>query len=166
VAPNDPRLAERLGLLRMRRVLVVSVDGQAAADPSWSNSRTVSSVRQIFRAVSGTKIDQYNFETFLFAQSAIRTFVNDLRRSRCASAPTIDDHPCDDVQAFFAHVSLADISDPATRQRLESIRTGLTIDDQDIDLLVDMGMKGVENSPEIRQFLDSLESVRGKAPPS
>ena len=51
----------------------------------------------------------------------------------------LDFRMCDDVGGYFIHLSLADIADPEIRQRLQSIRTGLTLDDEDIDLLVDAG---------------------------
>jgi hypothetical protein len=48
------------------------------------------------------------------------------------------------------HVSLAGIDDPTWRARLQSIPTGLTIPDADVDALVQYGEQLVRQHPEIR----------------
>ena len=54
--------------LKARGVLVLSVDGQSARDPSLSKQRVVTGLSQIFGAVSGTQIDAYNFETLILTK--------------------------------------------------------------------------------------------------
>jgi NTE family protein len=159
VVSGDDETIRRLGYDRIRRILLVSADGQASRDSSWPQSRTVTSIGQIFRAVSGTQISAYNFETLLLARAQLRRTVQDLRRIRCAEAPMIDGHPCDDVQGYFVHLSLAGISDEATRQELQQIRTGLTIPDEATDKLVAAGEEQVHNSPVLEEFRQSLEGT-------
>src|SRR5262249_47443937 len=52
--------AERLHSLRLdrvRRILLISADGQASRDTSWPQMRNISSLRQILSSVSGAQID-------------------------------------------------------------------------------------------------------------
>ncbi|MGH6883170.1 MAG: hypothetical protein ACREFM_19765, partial [Hypericibacter sp.] len=145
------------GLDKARRVLLVSVDGQASRDTSWPTQRTVSSIGQIFSAVSGTQIDSYNFETSMLAQLQLQEMVKAIRQVRCEEGAVIDGHPCEDVEGYFIHLSLQEIADPALRARLAAIPTGLTIPDADVDQLVEVGATEVKNSPELAAFRASLE---------
>jgi NTE family protein len=144
--------------LKARRVLVLSVDGQSASDPSLSKQRVVTGLGQIFGAVSGTQIDAYNFETLVLTASELRQLVESLRKARCAQARIIEGHDCADVRGALVHISLASIPDPQERQRLQAIPTGLTIPDEDVDLLVSAGESLVQRSDAIRRLISDLDS--------
>jgi NTE family protein len=152
-----------LGGVPIRRVVVISADGQAAGDASWPKQRTIGSLGQIFSAVSGTQIDSYNFETSLLARANVNELVDLIRRLRCEAQPVIDGHRCDDVEGYFVHLSLADIADPTVRERLQKIPTGLTIPPEDVDTLVSVGETLVRGSPELAEFRRSLQRPGGQA---
>jgi len=143
-------------LLQIRRILLISADGQAPGDTSGARRRTLAVLRQILNAVSGTTIDRYNFETLLLVRDQAQQLAGTLKKLRCQDGPTYAGHPCGDVKVTFVHLSLADIPDPALRKRLQDIPTGLTIPDRDVDLLENAGQGLVFNSPEIKQFGASL----------
>jgi NTE family protein len=140
----------------IRRIILISADGESSRDSSWPQERTVSGLGQIFSAVSGAQIDSYNFETLILANSELERAVALLKKLRCAEAPVIDGYPCDDVQGFFEHLSLSDIPDPAEREKLQHIPTGLTIPDADDDQLVAAGERQVRESNVLAEFRDSL----------
>jgi len=143
--------------MKARRVLVLSVDGQSAPDPSLSKQRVVTGLSQIFGAVSGTQIDAYNFETLILTDSELRQLVENLRKVRCAQARVIEGHDCADVRGALVHISLASIPDPQERQRLQSIPTGLTIPDEDVDLLASSGEQLVQQNDTIRRLISDLD---------
>ena len=143
--------------LKTRRILVLSVDGQSATDPAISKQRVVTGLSQIFGAVSGTQIDAYNFETLLLTASELLQLVENLRKVRCAQARVIEGHDCADVRGALVHISLASIPDPQERQRLQAIPTGLTIADEDIDLLVSSGEHLVQQNETIRGLISGLD---------
>ncbi len=146
----------KLGFDRIRRVVLISADGQGSRDTSWPQQRNVSSLGQIFSAVSGAQIDRYNFETLLLVDEELQRLVTSLKRVRCAEAPVIDGHACDDVEGYFAHLSLAEISDEKEREALQAIPTGLTIPDEDVDKLVEAGANAVLESEVLADFRQSL----------
>jgi NTE family protein len=147
------------------RVLVLAVDGQAAANPEWAQRRTLSGLSQIFSAVSGTQIDRLNFETLLLADQAIRRVEEGARRTRCAEARVLGGVPCEDVRARLVHLSLSAIEDEAERARLQAIRTGLTIPREDVDLLVAYGERLVRETSEIRALFAPAGNASGAAAP-
>lgn len=146
--------------LATRRILIVSVDGQAAQDKSRAMNRTVSSLGQILDAVTGGQIDRYNEETMLLIKQQAEEFADSLEKARCAAARAIDGHPCGDVEATVVHLSLGAIADAATRHRLGKIPTGLTVANEDVDALVDAGTEVVRQSPDLQLFRSRLGSSR------
>ena len=157
IALDDTAESFRRVALKSRRVLVLSVDGQSAPDPDLSKQRVVTGLTQIFGAVSGTQIDAYNFETLVLTDRELRQLVESVRKVRCGQARVIDGYDCADVRGALVHISLASIPDPQERQRLQAIPTGLTIPDQDVDLLVSSGEQLVQQNNTIRSLISDLE---------
>ena len=124
------------GATQTRRVLLVSVDGQAAADTTRARQPTVSGIGQIISAVTGSQIDEYNFETLLLAKEQMARLVEELKGVRCRHAAEKKDEGCNNVEGEVIHLSLARIKDEAIRKRLESIPTGLTLSKEDVGPLI------------------------------
>jgi NTE family protein len=158
IALDDTSDAFRRVALKARRVLVLSVDGQSASDPTLSKQRVVTGLSQIFGAVSGTQIDAYNFETLNLSASELRQMIESLRKVRCAQGRVVDGHDCADVRGALVHISLASIPDPQERQRLQAIPTGLTIPDEDVDRLVSAGESLVQQNDAIRRLISDLDA--------
>jgi NTE family protein len=144
-------------ILPVRRMLMLVVDGQAATDPALSRRRVVYGLGTIVNAVSGGQIDNYNLETLALAEAGYEHLTRRNIAIRCAVAPMIDGHPCDDVRFLVARVALADHPDAALRARLQAIPTGLTIAAADAALLLAAGEAMVRADARLRDFLASLE---------
>lgn len=134
---DDPEL-RRLATTT-RRIIVISVDGQAANNPTLGTRRVVTGFGQIISAVSGTQISAYSFETLLLAEQQVNDLTDKIRRIRCQMGPVLDGRSCGDVKGGLVQVSLAGVADDALRRRLQAIPTSLTIRDSDVDALVDQG---------------------------
>jgi NTE family protein len=162
---NDPEFQRTRNLLSLRRILILVADGQAAQDKTLAQERVVTGLGQIINAVSGSQIDNYNFETLSIMRVKLGETVQQFRAARCNIAPTIEGHPCDDVEGYLLHFSLSSISDDGVRMRLQSIPTGLTISDEDVDALIQAGESQVKSSPVIDSLVKSLKekSSTGKA---
>jgi len=152
------RQAERYGdILRpVRRIVLISVDGQSATDPALPRQRVVSGLTQIFGAVSGTQIDNYNVETLMLAESQLQRLTNAIRAERCAQAPLIDGRPCDDVASLLVRISLAEYPREAERLALQAIPTGLTIERRYVDQLVAAGETMIREEATLRSFLAEM----------
>src|SRR5271169_4138498 len=127
------------GLLPVRRILVISVDGQSAPNPNWPRQRIVGGLGQIISAVTSAQIGAYNIETLIAVESTLDDLVGKLRAMRCHQGPAINGHACGDVAGEVLRVSLSDYPDPETRARLVAIRTGLTLPREEVDALVSAG---------------------------
>jgi hypothetical protein len=147
-------------LMPVRRILVISVDGQSAPNPSWPRQRTVSGLGQIVSAVTSTQIGAYNIETLIAVQSTLDDLVDKLRAMRCQQAPVIKGFACGDVAGRVMRVSLSDYPDAEARARLVATRTGLTLPREQVDALVAAGETMINrDAGTISRFLESQPSV-------
>jgi NTE family protein len=126
-------------LLPVRRILVISVDGQSAPNPTWPHQRIVTGLGQIISAVTSAQIGAYNIETLIAVESTVDDLVDKLRAMRCRQGPVINGYACGDVAGKVLRVSLSDYPDPEMRARLVAIRTGLTLPREEVDALVTAG---------------------------
>jgi len=159
-----PDLAFRQGLYRLRRILVISIDGQGTQDSSVANRRMVGGIFSLLGLVSGAQIDRYNFETLTSVAQQLQGAEDDLRRLRCGVGRTIDGLPCEDVSARLVHVSLAGLPDGPARDALLAIPTGLTIPRADVDALIEAGSQAVLQSTTLRQAVAGLTTPVTRPP--
>ncbi len=154
LAQSPQALAAR-GFDRIRRILVISVDGQAGQDYSVSQRRAVGGLFEIFGLVSGSQINRMNFETMITLNQQLQEVTQAIRAARCARAPVIDAAPCEDVEASIVRISLGDIQDSARREQLLAIPTTLSLSRENVDQLIEAGQGAVVTSEPLRQFLDN-----------
>jgi NTE family protein len=151
----SPETIRTLGYDHLRRVLVISVDGQGAQDASVAQRKIVGGLFSLLGLVSGGQIDRYNFETLSTVSSQIKGVVRAIQNARCSEGKLVYDTPCDDVQGELVHISLAAMPDSAEKDQLLAIPTGLSLQQHDVDLLVAAGETAVTTSEPLRQFLDN-----------
>jgi NTE family protein len=144
------------GLLPVRRILVITVDGQSAPNPNWPRQRIVSGLGQIISAVTSTQVGAYNIETLIAVEAAVDDLVAHLRALRCRQGAVIRGYACGDVAGKLLRVSLSDYPDPETRAQLTTIRTGLTLPREQVDALVAAGQTMIgRDAGTIAAFLGS-----------
>ena len=147
------------GMTDIRRLLLISIDGQGAQDSTISQRRDVGGILFLLGLVSGGQIDSFNFETLNVVSQQLALVERTLREARCATGPVINGTRCDDVQAQLLHISLVGLPDSAETARLRAIPTGLTLAREDVDLLVAAGQDAVTGSAPLRGFLDGYPAL-------
>lgn len=149
----------------VRRILMISVDGQSATDPALSRQRMVNGLIQVFDAVSGAQIDNYNLETLAVASAELNRMVDRQRERRCRAGRVVEGHRCDDVEGLLVHVSLADVPDAAVRERLQLIPTSLSLSQEEVDLLVSAGETVIRGNARLAAFLVGRAGAASTPPP-
>jgi NTE family protein len=157
---NNPATIRARLSNRVRRVLLISVDGQGQIDDSWAQRRTVTGLAQILNATTGTPMNQYNFETERLAREELHQVAQAIGQVRCATARTIEGHPCDDVRSYFVRLGLGVIPDPERRRRLQLTPTSLTLPKETIDELIALGESQIRESPDLARFINELNVDR------
>lgn len=156
VLTSDLHSIPREKIISTRRLLLISVDGEAATGRDLSREARIPGLSVLAATVSGIVIDRYNFDTIVLAEAEMRRLVDRLKAARCRIGPVLAGHPCDDVDGLMVHLDLRDIPDARVRQHLLATPLGLTLPDADIDLLVTWGERVVQAHPAIRRFLAGL----------
>jgi NTE family protein len=151
----SPETIRSMGYDHLRRILVISVDGQGAQDASVAQRKIVGGLFSLLGLVSGGQIDRYNFETLSTVSSQIKGVVRAIQNARCSEGKVVYDTPCDDVQGELVHISLAAMPESPEKDQLLAIPTGLSLQQHDVDLLVAAGETAVTTSQPLHQFLDN-----------
>lgn len=127
IAHRTPEYLDQL--VGTRKILLVSIDGQAAKDPHLALSPTGPGALPVLGAVLNTTIDRYNVETMQVALSEIARLADNIRTARCMSLDI--DCTKDKVfqsqrpEVYFSHLNLADDPNKPRREKLQSISTSL-----------------------------------------
>ncbi len=152
---QSPTAITQGGIDRLRRILVLSIDGQGAQDTSVAQHKVVGGLFSLFGLVSGGQIDRYNFETLNTVTDQVHAIGHAIQTARCARGRIVGGAPCDDVQAELIHISLANMPEGPDKDQLLAIPTGLTLKRHDVDLLVAAGQAAITTSEPLRRFLDN-----------
>jgi NTE family protein len=157
---ESPRAISALGYTRLRRILVLSIDGEGAQDPSLAQTKQVGGLLSSLLRASGGQIDRYNFDTLKAMHEQLQDVAQAIRTARCQSGPTIDGMPCGDVKAQMIHISLAAMPEGPEKNKLLAIPTGLTVSRSDVDMLVEAGRTAIVTSEPLRLFLQGYAPRR------
>lgn len=145
---------ERLPKLQeVRKILVISIDGQSTPDREIAQIPYVDSMFRILGAATSTAIDSYGFESLLAAKATTEELADQLSRMDCETAGVLADKPCRDITPYFAHVSLTDLKNDARLTELKKIRTGLSIPPADVQALIQAGHDAVFCDANVAKFL-------------
>ena len=147
------------GADRVRRILILSIDGQGTQDATVAQRRAVGGIFSLFGLVSGAQIDRYNFETLSAVNDFVHSLAGTIAKVRCSEGKMVDGARCDDVRAMLIHISLAEMPPGPEKDKLLAIPTGLTIPRSDVDELIAAGQTAVTGSSELRAFLDGYPAL-------
>jgi NTE family protein len=149
----SPSALSALGYARLRRILVLSIDGQGGEDPSLAQTKAVGGVLSSLLRASGGQIDRFNFETLRAVNEQLKEVAQAIRSARCQTGPIVDGVPCGDVKAELIHLSLSGMPPGPEKTKLLAIPTALTVARADVDLLVEAGRSAIVTSEPLRLFL-------------
>jgi NTE family protein len=155
-----PRAISALGYTRLRRILVLSIDGEGGQDPSLAQTKEVGGFLSSLLRASGGQIDRYNFDTLLAMNEQLQDVTQAIKTARCQTGPMIDRMPCGDVKVQMIHISLAALPEGPEKNKLLAIPTGLTVARSDVDMLVEAGRTAIVTSAPLRLFLQDYPAGR------
>ena len=168
-------IACRLHLDRMRRLLVVVVDGEARPNNEVSTLSSLSDIGMILNTATSAAIDANGFETMLAAENMTRRIATKMGKLHCGTPPAAGAAPLPDteVKHYFAHVSFHDLSeatalDPAacgeskgdcTMSDVARSGTSLNFSGPQVDALVKAGSSAFFCNRSVLSFLRDSKAV-------
>ena len=138
------------GILKTRRILFISIDGQSAQDADINRTPVVGDILRIADAVTSNTIDRYNFETLRLARTAAHSLAANLAAMRCGKGEANGG-----ARAALAHIALSDQPGGA---ELKKIPTGLSISAAQVDQLEAAGRAAVLNDPALQSAIATINA--------
>jgi predicted acylesterase/phospholipase RssA len=154
------------GFGRVRKIIIVSVDGQAEPDNSVSSLPYLSGIGQIMDLATSTAIDANDFETMLAADAMTKRLALKLAKLPCFAPPASGSAA---VTPYFARLSFRNLSESTPLPKLANCGsdgkqtctvgdlarsgTSLHFSPDQVDALIEAGRSAFWCDPEIRRFL-------------
>jgi NTE family protein len=153
----------RNGFSRARRMLFVIVDARTGFDRRYAQVAEPLGIKKVMDAVVSATFNRYSFETMNLMRARVKRWENEVRATRCKSTLTIPD--CDKFDIDLAELSFDRVLDADEHNYLDRIPTAFTISPEEITRLRRAARLLVEESPEMRNFIEqSARSARAAAP--
>jgi NTE family protein len=158
-----------IGLDKVRRILVVAVDGEAQPDNKIASLPYLRDLGLILNVTSSAAIDANGFETMLATDAFTRKIANKLEVLPCNGAAPAERK----VASFFARVSFQDLAEgsrlaPAACGRkdgdctlgdLARSGTSLAFSRPQVDALIDAGRSAFRCNRKIGEFLKDVHAA-------
>jgi NTE family protein len=148
----------RNGFARARRMLFIVVDARTGFDETYATRPTPIGIKKVMDAVVSATVNRYSAETMNLMRGRVKNWETDVRTTRCKVALAMPD--CDKFDVDLVELSFDRIRDPEERKYLDRVPTAFTISSEQIIRLRRAAHLLVEESPELRVFLEeSAKSV-------
>ncbi len=138
------QLFERLGVERPHNLAFIVVDASTRPDRSFVSFPGAPALSALLGSITDTQIHRYNFETLALLDEGMKRFAEDLST---------------ESQPLNAHTILVaeyEIDDPEDREFFDGVPTSLSLDDETVDRLIQIGRRMLRESPEFQSLVTEL----------
>jgi NTE family protein len=146
----------RNGFSRARRMLFIVVDARTGFDRRFAQTPQPLGIKKVMDAVVSATFNRYSFETMNLLRSRVHRWEQEVRATRCKLSVAIPD--CDKFDVDLVELSFEQVREADERIYLDRIPTSFTLSSEAIIRLRRAAHLLVEESPELRHFLE--ESAR------
>jgi NTE family protein len=151
----------RNGYSRARRMLFIVVDARTGFDETYAQRPTPLGIKKVMDAVVSVTFNRYSAETMNLMRARVKNWETEVRNTRCKAALAIPD--CDKFDIDLVELSFDRIKDPQERKYLDLVPTAFTISKEQTTRLRRAAQLLVEESPEMRVFLEQSAKSASKS---
>jgi NTE family protein len=152
----------RNGYSRARRMLFIIVDARTGFDRRYAQVPEPLGIKKVMDAVVSATFNRYSFETMNLMRARVQRWETEVRQTRCKTTLAIPD--CDKFDIDLVELSFDRIKDPAEHEYLDRVPTAFTLSQEEIIRLRRAAHLLVEESPEMRNFLEQSARSANPAP--
>ncbi|HEU4781221.1 MAG TPA: patatin-like phospholipase family protein [Steroidobacteraceae bacterium] len=150
----------RNGFSRARRMLFIVVDARTGFDETHAHQPEPLGIKKVMDAVVSVTFNRYSFETMNLLRTRVQNWETEVRSTRCNVALAIPD--CDKFDVDLVELSFDRIKDTGEREYLNRVPTTFTLSPEQIVRLRRAAHLLVDESTELRTFLDESASSAAK----
>lgn len=121
--------------------LIIVVNAAAIGEQDYETKLGVPSLSAVLNSVSGAGMYRYNFETVELLRHEMREWAADNPAGRTGAG------------GHVVEVAFEDLKDEKEREYFETIPTSLSLDDETVDRLIEVGRRLLRESPDFKAFL-------------
>jgi NTE family protein len=153
----------RNGFSRARRMLFIVVDARTGFDPKYARRPEPLGIKNVADAVVSVTFNRYSFETMNLMRARVKRWENEVRTTRCKMSLAIPD--CEKFDVDLVELSFERVKDKGEREYLDRVPTAFTLSAEQIIRLRRAAHLLVDESAELRVFLEeSARAGRDKVP--
>jgi len=153
----------RNGFSRARRMLFIVVDARTGFDTRYAQRPEPLGIKKVMDAVVSVTFNRYSFETMNLMRARVKRWEKEVRATRCKSTLTIPD--CDKFDIDLVELSFDRVLNEDEHNYLDRIPTAFTISPEEVSRLRRAARLLVEESPEMRNFIEqSARSATAAVP--
>jgi len=150
----------RNGFSRARRMLFIVVDARTGFDERYAQRPTPLGIKKVMDAVVSVTFNRYSAETMNLMRARVKNWEREVRETRCKVTLAIPD--CDKFDVDLVELSFEQVKDPAERKYLDRVPTAFTISTEQTTRLRHAAQVLVDESPELRVFLEESAKSANK----
>ena len=150
----------RNGFSRARRMLFIVVDARTGFDEKYAQRPTPLGIKKVMDAVVSVTFNRYSAETMNLMRARVKNWEAEVRNTRCKVTLAIPD--CDKFDVDLVELSFEQVKDPEERKYLDLVPTAFTISPEQTSRLRHAAQALVEESPELRVFLEESAKSASK----
>jgi NTE family protein len=154
----------RNGFARARRMLFIVVDARTGFDRRHAQDPTPLGIKEVMDAVVSATFNRYSFETMNLMRQRVKRWETDVRTTRCKLALAIPD--CNKFDVDLVELSFDRVKDADEREYLDRVPTAFTLSTEQIIRLRRAAHVLVEESPELRTFIEESAKAAPRKPPA
>src|SRR5688572_21660504 len=139
-------------------MLFIVVDARTGFDRRYAQLPEPLGIKKVMDAVVSATFNRYSFETMNLLRARVGRWEREVRNSRCDATVAVPD--CGKFDVDLVELSFEQVKDADERNYLDRIPTSFTLSSSEVDRLRRAARLLVEESPELRNFLE--ESAAGR----
>jgi NTE family protein len=141
-------------------MLFIVVDARTGFDTRYAKRPEPLGIKKVMDAVVSVTFNRYSFETMNLMRARVKRWESEVRNTRCNVALAIPD--CDKFDVDLVELSFERVKDAEERLYLDRVPTAFTISSEQISRVRRAARQLVEESPELRVFLEESAQSAGQ----
>jgi NTE family protein len=146
IAGGPEAYLEKMNRERPSKLVLIAIDASTTPVYEMDKTNKQPSIAHSIGALSGVQLHRYNTATMELLETALHQWSEALSE------------PGNPLTPYLIEVSVEDIQQLEAREFFNKIPTSFSLDDEQVDRLIDAGRKLLRNHPEFQKLLVDLKS--------
>lgn len=163
---DDEAALVRHGVDDVKKVVYIVVNAEAAAREDWD--RRYKQIGLMDTALISTSVgmSQFNFSTIRFLERRLEEWHLEMMEEHCAAwEPSFDESDldelelkCRDIDTYLIYLDFDLVNDKDERKYFKNIPTAFTLEEEQVDKLIEVSDTMLMNSKELQRLIKDLNS--------